>query len=129
MSSPTQKARLQQVWARDTADWNKASPALERNFEHELSAAVGASQSLQDAAARGASAPLKRSYTETDCSPPKKNKRDLSSSAGLSNTQSHALISPYPYEQQQHSQGMSSLEPASGDADFFNSFLGARSSE
>lgn len=121
LGSPTQKARLQQVWARDTADWNKASPALERSFDHELSAAVGASQSLQDAASRGASAPLKRSYTETDCSPPKKNKRDLAAS------QSHALISPYPRDDQS---GMLSIqEIPTGEAAFFNSMFGARNSD
>lgn len=119
LSSPTQKGRLQQVWARDTADWNKASPALARSFEHELSAAVGASQSLQDAAARGTSASLKRSYTETDCSPPKKNKRDLGSS------QSHALISPFPRDEEPN---MNAL-PAGGDAAFFNSMFGARTSD
>ena len=74
LGSPTQKNRLQAVWARDTADWNKASPALEGAFNYELGDALSSSQNLQKMAARQ-STPLKRSYTEGDCSPAKKTRK------------------------------------------------------
>lgn len=67
LPSPTQKNRLAAIWANTSEDWNKASPALEKSFDHELSAAVLSSQNMQKAAAR-ASAPLKRSYTDVPLS-------------------------------------------------------------
>ena len=63
LSSPTQRNRLPLIWANNSADWNKASPALEGCFEHELSAAVASSINMQTAAARS-SVPMKRSNTD-----------------------------------------------------------------
>lgn len=67
IASPTQRNRLPQIWANSSADWNKASPALESSFEHELTAAVQSSRNMQQAAARTPN-PLKRSNTDVPLS-------------------------------------------------------------
>ena len=63
LASPTQRNRLPLIWANNSADWNKASPALEACFEHELSAAVASSRNMQTAAARSSTS-MKRSNTD-----------------------------------------------------------------
>jgi hypothetical protein len=73
LPSPSQRHRLTQIWAQSSADWNKASPALEQSFEHELAAAVASSKNMQDAASRS-SVPLKRSNTDIPVFSPKEPK-------------------------------------------------------
>lgn len=63
LSSPSQRRRLPQIWAAQSSDWNKASPALEANFDTELSAVLASSKVVQQATTRY-SVPLKRSHTD-----------------------------------------------------------------
>lgn len=108
LSSPSQRNRLTQIWASNSADWNKASPALEGSFQHELAAAVASSRNMQTAADR-TTVPMKRSNTDIPLA---------SSSSSSLNFSTDSLIDPAC-----RSVGLVTTE----DSDqFFSSLLGSR---
>lgn len=112
LGSPTQRHRLSAIWANSSADWNKASPALEGTFQHELSAAVASSKTMQDAAAR-TTVPMKRSLTDIPLS---------------SNGQtSRVRYSSTPDGKTMHVRTAEDVPQKSGaDEQFFSTLLGSR---